>query len=99
MASRHWTCPWLRAIAVLLVLSGFAPALAQVNDLTALNRQIGELYQIGKYDEAIPLAQHLVELTRTRLGDEHPTYANALGILGDLYRDHREVGRSLNRLA
>jgi CHAT domain-containing protein/tetratricopeptide (TPR) repeat protein len=86
MASRHWACQRL-AIGVVLVISGFMPALAQSDDLAALNQQIGQLYQAGKYDEAIPLAQRLAELTRTRLGSEHRTHANALGVLGDLYRE------------
>ena len=42
MELRHWACHWLLAIAVLLALSGFAPALAQIDDLAALNRQIGQ---------------------------------------------------------
>src|SRR6516164_6043621 len=87
MVSRHWARQWPQAIAVLAVLSGSAPALAQSNDLTTLNRQIGQLYQAGKYDEAIPLAQRLVELTKTRLRMEPRAHANALGILGDLYRE------------
>src|SRR5690242_9600223 len=87
MGSRHWACLGLPALAVLLVLSGRAPTFAQSDDLTALNQQIEQLYQIGKYDEAIALAQRLVELTGTRFGNEHPVYAHALDVLGDLYRE------------
>src|SRR5262245_46798937 len=87
MVSQHWTYQWLRAIAMLLVLNGFAPALAQSDDLAALQQQVAQLYQAGKYDEAIPRAQRLGELTRARLGNEHRTHANALGILADLYRE------------
>jgi CHAT domain-containing protein/Tfp pilus assembly protein PilF len=87
MVSRDWTHQWLRAIAVLIVLSGSVPLLAQSDDLATLNRQIGQLYQAGKYDEAIPLAQRLVELTRSRSRKEPRAHANALGILGDLYRE------------
>src|SRR6266576_1947766 len=50
MELRHWARQWLLAIAVLPALSGFAPALAQSDDLAALNRQIGQLYQAGQYD-------------------------------------------------
>src|SRR5262249_60649712 len=82
-----WACQWLQTIAVLILLSGSAPALAQSDELATLNRHIGQLYQAGKYDEAIPLAQRLVELTRTRFRKEHRARANALGILGDLYRE------------
>src|SRR6266511_322864 len=87
MASRYWICQRPLAIAVLLVLSGFTPVLAQSDDLAALNRQIAQLYQSAKYDEAIPLAQRLVELTGTRFGTESRAHANALGFLGDLYRE------------
>src|SRR5437868_8189812 len=87
MASRRWACQCLLTAAVLLLLSSFAPALAQSDDLAALNRQIGQLYQAGKYDEAMPLAQRLVELTGTRFGKESRAHANALGVLGDLYRE------------
>ena len=92
MVSRHWASLWLPTtavllIAVLLILGGSPPGLAQSDELDALNRQIGQLYQAGKYDEAIPLAQHQVELTVTRFGKEHRAHAHALGILADLYRE------------
>ena len=87
MELRHSGRQCLLVITMLLALSGFAPALAQPNDLAALNRQIGQLYQAGKYDEAIPLAQRLVELTGTRFGKDSRAHANALGVLGDLYRE------------
>ena len=87
MVSRYWACLWLPAIAVFLILSGRAPTIAQSDDLAALNQQIEQLYGVGKYDEAIALAQRLVELTGTRFGKEHAVYANALDILGDLYRE------------
>src|SRR5262245_35000947 len=90
MVSRHGARLWLQAFALLIVLSGSAPALAQSEELATLNRRIGQLYQAGKYDEAIPLAQHLVELTRPHSRKERRAHANALGILGDL---HREKGR------
>ena len=87
MELRHWARQCLLAIAMLLALSGFLPALAQSDDLATLNRKIGQLYQAGKYDEAIPLAERLVELTGTRFGEEGQAHANALGVLGDLYRE------------
>jgi hypothetical protein len=87
MELRHWACQYLLAITILLALSGFAPAMAQPDDLAALNRQIGQLYQASRYDEAIPLAQRLVELSGTRFGKESREHANALAVLGDLYRE------------
>ena len=79
MELRHTARQCLLAITMLLAVSGFALALAQPDDLAALNRQIGQLYHDGKYDEAIPLAQRLVELTGTRFGKESRAHANALG--------------------
>jgi tetratricopeptide (TPR) repeat protein len=87
MELRHWARQYLLAITMLLALSGFAPAMAQPDDLAALNRQIGQLYQASRYDEAIPLAQRLVELSGTRFGKESREHANALAVLGDLYRE------------
>src|SRR4051812_39929389 len=87
MALRYWACRWLLAMALLLFLSCLTPTQAQSDELAALNRQIGQLHQAGKYDEAIPLAQRLVELTRARFGKDPRAYANALGLLGDLYRE------------
>jgi tetratricopeptide (TPR) repeat protein len=86
MNSRHWARQWPLAIAVLAVTDS-GPLLAQSDDLATLNGHVGQLHQAGKYDEASPLAERFVELTRARFGNESRAHANALTILGDLYRE------------
>ena len=55
------------------------------NDLAILNGRIGELYNVGKYSEAIPLAEKSLALTRSRVGDDHPDIAERMGWLAFLY--------------
>jgi CHAT domain-containing protein/tetratricopeptide (TPR) repeat protein len=59
-------------------------AYAQSDDLETL-RQVIELYQAGKYAEAIPLAEHYAEAVKSRRGGETPQYATALSNLALMY--------------
>ena len=71
-------------LACLLLVAGIATAcsaLAQSDDLAALNQRISELYSAGKYGEAIPLAQKLLELTVSQKGQEHPEVGKSLNNL------------------
>ncbi|HWA97854.1 MAG TPA: CHAT domain-containing tetratricopeptide repeat protein [Pirellulales bacterium] len=61
-----------------------AKAIAEVAELS---RQIGNLYRDGKYAEAIPLAQRVVDLQRKFLGPSNPYYATALNNLANLYKN------------
>jgi hypothetical protein len=45
------------AVAVVMAASIFAPAVAQSDDLAALDKRIGELLRAGKYADAVPLAE------------------------------------------
>ena len=51
----------------------------------ALNRQIDDLYRAGKYQEAIPVAQRLLEFREKINGPEHPDTATSLNNLAALY--------------
>jgi tetratricopeptide (TPR) repeat protein len=64
-----------------------APASAQqkIDEITALKKSVGELYQAGKFAEAIPLAQRFWELSEQALGPEHPDTAISLNNLAALY--------------
>ena len=60
----------------------------QGNDLaklSSLNKQVTELYQAGKFNEAIPIAQESLELSEKALGPDHPDTAAALNNLAALY--------------
>ena len=60
------------------------PRLSQ-NELEALDQQIVELYEQGRYQEAIPLAERRVEILEAQLGPEHPDVASSLNNLAALY--------------
>jgi CHAT domain-containing protein/tetratricopeptide (TPR) repeat protein len=51
-----------------------------------LNREVVQLYQRGKYGEAITRALTATELARRHLGEDHPDFATSLNNLAELYR-------------
>jgi Flp pilus assembly protein TadD/regulator of replication initiation timing len=51
-----------------------------------LNQQVEELYQQGKYNEAIPLAEKALAIFKKVLGDNHPDTATSLNNLAALYQ-------------
>src|SRR5439155_693649 len=51
-----------------------------------LDKEVTEVYQAGKFNEAIPIAQGAMELSEKALGPDHPDTASALNNLGELYR-------------
>ncbi|HLP89825.1 MAG TPA: CHAT domain-containing protein [Nostocaceae cyanobacterium] len=50
-----------------------------------LNQQVIKFYQQGKYSEAIPLAEYVLEMRKRLLGDNHPDVATSLNNLAALY--------------
>ena len=63
-----------------------------LDEIDALNRQIGELYSKQKYADAIPLAERYVDLVRQRYGEENPEFATAITWLGSLYQSEGRYG-------
>jgi tetratricopeptide (TPR) repeat protein len=57
---------------------------AEDDDPNALNRQVKQLIEEGRYPEAIPLAEKAVELAKWVYGPEHPYTATSLNNLGEL---------------
>jgi tetratricopeptide (TPR) repeat protein/CHAT domain-containing protein len=51
-----------------------------------LNQQAVELYQAGRYREALPLQQRALEINEKILGPEHPATAISLNNLAALYK-------------
>jgi tetratricopeptide (TPR) repeat protein len=74
--------------ALALSSIGFAQSLVEV---TALNQQITQLYQQGKYSEAVPLAERALAIRQASLGSDHVEVAQSLTNLGMLYAT---LGRS-----
>ncbi|MBE9089862.1 tetratricopeptide repeat protein [Microcystis aeruginosa LEGE 11464] len=63
---------------------------ATENDITLaeaerLTQQVIQLYQQGKYNEAIPLAEQALAIRKKVLGDNHPNTARSLNNLAGLY--------------
>ena len=54
---------------------GGATALAKGDDPNALYKQFKKLFEQGKYQEAIPIAERLLEVTKRAMGPEHPETA------------------------
>ncbi len=77
-------------LVVLLLALGFsfvvnAQALAEDDSPAELNRRIDELYQQGKFKEAIPLAEKLVALTKQARGEDDAETAATINLLARLY--------------
>jgi tetratricopeptide (TPR) repeat protein len=68
-------------------LASFAAAEGdEASTADSLNRQVAELYAAGKYQEAIPLARQLLEITEKLNGLEHGDTVASLNNLAALYR-------------
>jgi hypothetical protein len=76
----------LMSLLSLSASSATAPSTAsQVSEADKLKQQVNELYNAGKYSEAISIATRLVELRERALGPEHPDTATSLNNLAVLY--------------
>jgi hypothetical protein len=60
-----------------VIFSSVWPTNAQTNESNILNRKASELYQAGKYSEAIPLAQRALAIREASLGPDHPDVAQS----------------------
>jgi CHAT domain-containing protein len=79
-------CSFSSACLLLLIL-GVSPALGQkeLKEANELHQKMEKLYLAGRYAEAIPLAQRVLELREKALGPAHPDVALSLNNLAVLY--------------
>lgn len=70
-----------------LLMLATAPALAQTTELREAMRQVKVLYNEGRYDEAIPIAEKTIALGEQEFGADHPTTAILVDNLGIIYSD------------
>ncbi|MGO8781517.1 MAG: tetratricopeptide repeat protein [Rhodomicrobium sp.] len=78
------------ALTIAMLLAIAAPRATQAqgaDDLAALNQRVSELYNAGKYSEAITLAEKSLEITRRQKGEYHLDTAARAGWLGGLYKE------------
>ena len=93
MARRCSICVVVCALAVLAI--GPSQGAAQTTeDLSALNQQVVELYQAGKYAEAISVAQQALALAKKLHGPDHPRVGDSLNNLAALYRAQGRYGEA-----
>jgi Flp pilus assembly protein TadD len=59
---------------------------SQTKEAEALTAQSRKLYQQGRYSEAIPLAQRILEIREKSLGPDHTEVATALNNLAAAYK-------------
>ena len=78
---------------VLLALVLAVPVAAQEERLKELNAQVVQLYQQGKYAEAIPIAQEQLRVAEATFGAQHPNVALSLNNLAVLYREQGRYAR------
>jgi tetratricopeptide (TPR) repeat protein len=57
-----------------------------VRELHRFSSEVDRLYQRGRYQEAVPLAQRAVAISDETLGPEHPDTARSLDNLALLYK-------------
>src|SRR5260370_35132056 len=86
-------------LVVLLLALGFsfvvnAQALAEDDSPAELNRRIDELYQQGKFKEAIPLAEKLVALTKQARGEDDAETAASINLLARLYESTGDYAKA-----
>jgi TonB family protein len=60
-------------------------SLPDLDEASRLSQQVVILYKQGKFDEALPLAKHALELREKRLGPENELVGRALENLASLY--------------
>ena len=84
-------------LSLVFVAELMTPKLAHAQpsvDLDAIKKQVQQLYQAGKYAEAVPLAERYVGLARERYGEERTEFATAISWLAALYRAQRRYAEA-----
>lgn len=79
---------WLKRgvlVVCLFGISSVAVAEDSIQEAKALNEQVLKLYQEGRYREAIPLAERILNIHEKTLGPEHPDTAASLNNLALFY--------------
>jgi CHAT domain-containing protein/Tfp pilus assembly protein PilF len=73
------------------------PSTEQLDELEEAKRlfqQVGQLYQQGKYAEAIPLAERIIAIFEKALGTEHPEITTFLNLLAILHQQQSNYAQA-----
>src|SRR5712691_9066154 len=71
---------------VLLVGSGSTLVAQQADEASKLHKRVIELYNAGRYSDAVSIAQRVLAIREKALGRDHPAVATSLNNLAELYR-------------
>ena len=80
---------WTIGLVLIALLTACAPRSIQpdgVKKAEHLSAKALELFEAGRFDEAIPLAQEALTIRKTVLGPRHPDTATTLDNLAQLYK-------------
>lgn len=86
----------MRLLLYLVFCFFFIPGLAQPSKSDQLVQQIESLYNEGNFKEALHVSQELVNLYEQRKNISHPDYAQALGLLANIYDSLGEYEKALS---
>ncbi|MFA4902508.1 MAG: tetratricopeptide repeat protein [Desulfobaccales bacterium] len=78
---------WLVFLLIVILAAPAQGADDPLEEAYALNQQVVEFYQAGRYQEALPLAQRSLKIWEKALGPEHPDTATCLNNLAMLFDD------------
>jgi hypothetical protein len=70
---------------VLLVGTGSTLLAQQADQASELEKRVIELYNAGRYSDAVPIAQRVLAIREKTLGRDHPDVALSLNNLAALY--------------
>jgi tetratricopeptide (TPR) repeat protein len=73
-------------LALGLLILACPTSLAEDDDPSVLNQRVTQLFEQGKYREAIPIAERAVEVSKRSRGLDDPETAEALNNLGVLFQ-------------
>jgi tetratricopeptide (TPR) repeat protein len=82
------------ALAVLFAAAFVQPAPAQETNWKEVNNRAVQLYQQGKYAEAIAAAREALQVAETSFGPDHPNTALSLNNLASLYREQGQYAEA-----
>ncbi len=77
--------------ALALSLAPGAPSWAAEDEAGVLSLQMKELYRVGKYQEALPLAQKSLALREKEFGPDDANVAMPLNDLGTIHYNLRRI--------
>jgi tetratricopeptide (TPR) repeat protein len=96
LGERHWEVTDARlALEYVERLARLEPAdRRRLTEAWELNGRVAQLYEQGKTQQALPLAQKVLAICKEVLGERHPAYAESLHNLAGLYRNQGEYAKA-----